>query len=95
MSKRRSNEEWQQLIAEFEAGSESGKAFCLRHALSSSNFYKQRSRYVSASPSSFVSARRVAPSTSLVTVQVNDIVIRCDMQTPVTWVCDLVAALRG
>ena len=95
VSKRRSNEEWQQLIAEFEAGSESGKAFCLRYGLSSSNFYKQRSRYVGESPSSFVAARRVAPSTSLVAVQINDVVIRCDTQTPVAWVCDLVAALRG
>ena len=31
VSKRRSNEEGQQLIAEFEGGPESGKAFCLRH----------------------------------------------------------------
>lgn len=93
--RRRSSEEWQHLIDEFESGSESSKAFCLRHGLSPSSFYKRRSTRVSASPSAFVAARRAAPSVTPVTVQINDIVIRCDTQTPVAWVGDLVAALRG
>ena len=92
---RRSSEEWQLLIDEFEASAESGKAFCLRHGLSPSNFYKRRSTYVGASPSAFVATRRATPSACPVTVQVNDVVIRCDTQTPVAWVSDLVATLRG
>lgn len=92
---RRTSEEWQRLIDEFEAGSESSKAFCLRHSLSPSNFYKRRSTRVSASSSAFVPARRAEPPAALVNVQVNDVVIRCDTQTPVGWVSDLIAALRG
>lgn len=92
--KRRSSDEWDQLFDEFEAGDESGKAFCLRQGISTSNFHKRRSERVSASPSVFVAARRAAPSTCSVTLQVGEVAIHCDTQAPVTWLSDLVAALR-
>ena len=93
--KRRTKVEWEQLIAEFERGDENIKAFCLRHSLTPSNFYKRRSTRANASASAFVAARRAAPSASSVAVQIDEIVIRCDTQTPVTWVSALVTALRG
>ena len=92
---RRSSDEWQRLIEEFEAGSESSRAFCLRHSISPSNFYKRRSTRMNAPTPSFVEARRAAPPSCPVTVQVGDVAIRCDAQTPVVWVSALVAALRG
>ncbi len=49
--KRRTKVEWEQLIAEFERGDENIKAFCLRHSLTPSNFYKRRSTRASASAS--------------------------------------------
>jgi len=68
--KRRTKDEWQQLIAEFEAGDESPTIFCRSRGISMSNF-------------------------CALTVQVGETVIRCDTQTPVTWVAELVAALRA
>lgn len=94
-SSSRSRDEWHEFITEFEAGSESVKTFCLRHGLSLSNFYKRRSTRVSASTSAFVAARRSAPPAAPVTVQINEVVIRCDTQTPVGWMSDLVVTLRG
>jgi len=93
--KRRTKDEWQQLIAEFEAGDESPTIFCRNRGISTSNFYKRRSGRVYSVPSSFVAAQRTAPSACVLTVQVGETVIRCDTQTPVTWVAELVAALRA
>lgn len=92
---RRTSEEWQTLFAEFETGNESAATFCQAHGISSSNFYKRRSQHLERSSSAFVTARRAAPAVSPVTIQINDAIIRCDTRTPVNWVSDLVAALRG
>ena len=92
--KRRSSAEWLQLLNEFEAGDESSKAFCLRHGISTSNFYKRRSTRVSAARPAFVAAQRAAPTSCPVTVQVGEVAIRCDTQTSITWVADLVTSLR-
>jgi len=93
--KRRTQAEWQQLIAEFEAGNESATTFCRSRGISTSSFYKRRTGRAYNSPSAFVAARRAAPSVCALTVQVGEVVIRCDMQTSVTWIADLVAALRA
>lgn len=93
--KRRSSEEWQQLIAEFESGTENTTAFCSSRGISTSNFYKRRTARAGMLRSTFVVARRAAPPAAPVSVQFNDVTIRCDVQTPVAWVCDLVATLRG
>ena len=91
---RRTSEEWERLIAEYENGDESIKAFCLRHAMTPSNFYKRRSARTDVPSAAFVKARRAAPPASAVAVQVNDVTIRCDTQTSVAWVNELVDALR-
>ncbi len=91
---RRTKDEWHQLITEFESGNESAAIFCQSRGISTSNFYKQRTMRAAGSTSAFVTARRAAPSASLVAVQVDEVMIRCDTQTPVAWVSDLVAALR-
>jgi hypothetical protein len=93
--KRRTKGEWQQLIADFESGNESTTIFCRSHGISTSNFYKQRTMQAAGSTSAFVAARRAAPSACVLTVQVGEVVIRCDTHTPVAWVADLVAALRA
>ena len=92
--KRRTKDEWQQLIAEFDASSDSPTTFLRSRGISTSNFYKQRTGRVYSAPSAFVAARRAAPSACVLTVQVGEVVIRCDTHTPVAWVADLVAALR-
>jgi len=91
---RRTSEEWERLIAEYDAGDETIKAFCLRHALAPSNFYKRRQARTGALPSAFAKARRAAPPVSSVVIQVNEVTLRCDTQTSVAWVTELVDALR-
>lgn len=94
---RRSSEEWEELLSEFDAGTETAAEFCRRKELKSSNFYKQRAARVGDSSPAFVVARRAAPSAPLsaapITVQVNDVIIRCDSQASVAWVSELVATL--
>lgn len=91
---RRTKNEWKQLITEFEAGSEDATTFCCNRGISTSNFYKRRTGRSYNSSSTFVSARRVAPSVCALSVQVGEVVVRCDTQTPVGWVAELVTALR-
>jgi len=91
---RRTSEEWERLIAEYEDGDESIKAFCLRHAMTPSHFYKRRNARTDVPSSAFAKARRAAPPASAVAVQVNEVTIRCDTQTSVAWVTELVDALR-
>ena len=99
MARRRTSEEWRELITQFETSGESATAFCRSRGISTSNFYKQRGRRASAS-SVFVVARRVAPAAtqgptaSQISVQISDVVIRCDAQTSVAWVSQLVEAVR-
>ena len=96
---RRSSKEWQQLLTEFDAGTESAAEFCRSRGINNSNFYKRRMTRTRASSSAFAVARRVAPpshqTSAPISVQINDVTIRCDSQTPVAWVSDLVAAVRG
>ena len=92
---RRSKDEWEQLLTEFNAVSENAADFCRARGISSSNFYKRRTSRATGSRPAFVAARRAAPPVSSVAVQINDVVIRCDTQTQVSWVSDLVTALRG
>ena len=91
---RRTSEEWERLIAEYDAGDETIKAFCLRHALTPSNFYKRRQARSDVLPSAFAKARRATPPVSSVAVQVNEVTIRCDTQASVAWVTQLIDALR-
>lgn len=95
---RRSSKEWQQLLAEFDAGTESAAEFCSSRGISSSNFYKRRSARTRTS-SAFAVARRAAPASvqplAPISVQINNVTIRCDSQTPVAWVRELATALRG
>ena len=91
---RRTSEEWERLIAEYDASNETIKAFCLRHALAPSNFYKRRLARTGAPSSAFAKARRAAPPVSSVVIQVNEVTLSCDTQTSVAWVTELVDALR-
>ncbi|MFK7976996.1 MAG: hypothetical protein AB8C02_12720 [Halioglobus sp.] len=96
---RRSSNEWQQLLAEFDAGTETAATFCRSRGINSSNFYKRRMTRTRASSSAFVVARRAAPpslqTSAPISVQINDVTIRCDSQVPVAWVSELAIALRG
>ena len=99
MAKRRTSDEWQELMTQFEASGESASVFCRSRGIGTSSFYKQRGSHASASPA-FVVAQRVAPgptqgpTASQISVQISDVVIRCDAQTSVTWVSQLIEAVR-
>lgn len=92
MPRRRSSADWQSLIAEFESGSQSAAAFCSERDLNAGYFSKVRAR-LRKQPSDFVPIRVSAASRS-VTIQVQDVTIRCDAGTSSTWLRELIRALR-
>lgn len=94
MPRRRSESDWQKLITEFDSGSLTMAAFCTERNLNPGYFSKVRSRLRKTGANDFVPIR-VAAVKSAVSIQVNDIVIRCESGTPAAWLRDLINALRG
>jgi len=94
MSRRRSAAEWQSLIAEFESGSQTVAEFCAERDLNAGYFSKRRARLRRTKSTDFVPARVVSGSRS-VTIQVQDVVIRCEAGTSPAWLRDLLRALRA
>ena len=93
MGKRRSADEWQQLFVDFEASSETVAAFCAPRGLSAMYFGKKyRSHKSSFVGVSIKSASK--PVAHPVTLQIGDVFVRCDSNTPTHWLADLAAALR-
>jgi len=88
-SKRRSRQEWRDLIARWQSSGVSATAFCAEHDINLAGFYKKRREL--STGSQFVPVRVREQG---VVVQVGEVGIRCSTATPVSWIADLVAALR-
>lgn len=91
---RRTSAQWQQLLGEFEASGQTAKAFCKTRGISPSNFFKRRSAIKARNGSAFV-ATRVNPGSSAITLQVEEVSIRCGVETSPVWLAQLVTALRA
>jgi len=91
---RRSREEWRSLLESFEAESLSEEAFCVTHGMSLGYFRKKRALLARADrPSGFVRAQVAVAEP--ITVQIQDVQIRCSTALPAAWIAELAAALRG
>lgn len=94
--RRKSNEEWQRLLAEFDRAGLTVAEFCQVHDVAKSSFHKRRSAAGGVKTSqSFVAAKLPRRSNPSVTIEVGDLTIRCDAQAPVDWLSGLVTALRS
>ncbi|UEO00454.1 hypothetical protein A9R16_003370 [Acidiferrobacter thiooxydans] len=109
MAKTRSNEAWQQLFAEYEAGQESARDFCARHGLRLVYFYRRslelRGRSASRRgregkpvvlPAAFVPVAvtpRAVPAP--ITLTIGRASMALSSSVPPAWVAALLAALEA
>ena len=92
MSKRRrSAAEWHTLLTEFESSDLPVAEFCRDRDLNEKYFVKRRGQRRKGLATPFVAAKlRVSP----ITIQFQDVSIRCSAETSPGWLANLVAALR-
>ena len=102
MRKRRTNQEWQNLIAQSESSSLSTLAFCKLNELNPSTFYAKRQQLNKTDVSlGFVRAEVVEKTTRYqaqcatanMTLFVNDVELRIPQGTPAAYLAELIGAL--
>ncbi len=92
-ARRRNREAWVELLAEFAASHQTVEAFCAERGMSPGYFVKKRSQFKREKRTSFVRAK-VAVSGDRLTVQIQDVQIRCTTELSPAWLAELAAALR-
>ncbi len=102
MGKRRTNQEWQTLIAQSESSSLSALAFCKRNELNPSTFYAKRQQLNKNEVSlGFVQAEVVEKTmkyqaqiaTANMTLLINDVELSIPQGTPAAYLAELIGAL--
>ncbi|MGR5132165.1 IS66 family insertion sequence element accessory protein TnpA [Vibrio alfacsensis] len=102
MRKRRTNQEWQNLIAQSESSSLSTLAFCKLNELNPSTFYAKRQQLKKADVSQgFVRAEVVEKTTKYqaqiatanMTLLINDVELSIPQGTPAVYLAELIGAL--
>ena len=102
MRKRRTNQEWQNLIAQSESSSLSTLAFCKLNELNPSTFYAKRQQLNKTDVSlGFVRAEVVEKTTKYqaqsatanMILLVNDVELRIPQGTPAAYLAELIGAL--
>lgn len=102
MRKRRTNQEWQNLIAQSESSSLSTLAFCKLNELNPSTFYAKRQQLNKTDVSlGFVRAEVVEKTmkyqaqsaTANMILLVNDVELRIPQSTPAAYLAELIGAL--
>ena len=109
MAKIRSHEAWQALFAEYEAGQESARDFCVRHGLRLQYFYRRSLELCGHSasrrrrdPKPIPSAAAFVPVTvtpravpAPITLTIGRASIALSPSVPPAWVAALLTALEG
>jgi hypothetical protein len=91
--KRRSPEQWQAMIAEYESSGLSREDFCTTHKLNL-DYFGKRLRLSKKSKQSRPAFLPVRVRSEGIAVELGDVTVRCTTATPVSWIADLAAALR-
>jgi hypothetical protein len=91
--RRRNREAWSELLAEFAASQQTVETFCAEQGMSPAYFLKKRAQLKREERTPFVRAK-VAVSADLLTVQIQDVQIRCTAELSPAWLAELAAALR-
>jgi len=92
-ARRRSREEWIALLETFDVSDEGEEAFCAAHGISLGYFRKKRALLARAKPLSGFVRAQVAVAEPI-TVQIQDVQVRCSTALPAAWIAELAAALR-
>jgi transposase-like protein len=104
MAKRRSNQEWQALLEQYESSNITQRAFCEQHGLSLSTFFAKRRQLQTAiqpTPIGFVRAEVVEKTTKYqaqiatanMTLLINDVELSIPQGTPAAYLAELIGAL--
>jgi len=105
MAQRRTNQEWQSLLEQYESAHLSQKVFCERHGMSLATFHAKRQQLrqtEETNHSSFVQAEIVEIRTHYqaaqipvanITLSVNHIELSVPQGTPVAYLAELIGAL--
>ncbi|MEZ9311011.1 IS66 family insertion sequence element accessory protein TnpB [Vibrio sp. 10N.286.49.F3] len=105
MAKRRTNQEWQTLLEQYEKCNVTQRVFCEQHGVSLSTFFAKRQQLQTAEQpeiARFVKAEVVEKTTKYQAVQiptvnmtllVNDIELSIPQGTPATYLAELIRAL--
>ena len=92
-ARRRSRQQWKELLDEFSSSHQTVEAFCSERGISPGYFLKKRAKLSQQNSLPFVRAK-VAVSAEPITVQIQDVQIRCTSSLPPVWLAELAAALR-
>ena len=90
---RRSPEQWQAIIADYQSSGLSREEFCQSRKLNLDYFGKRLrlSKKLKPSGPAFMPVRVRSEG---IAVELGDVTVRCTTATPVSWIADLAAALR-
>ena len=91
--RRRSAAAWHTMLTEFESGEQSVAEFCHDRDLNEKYFIKRRGQWRKGLATPFVAAK-LSASSAPITIQFQDVSIRCSAETSPGWLAHLVAALR-
>ena len=93
LKKRRSLEQWQAIIAEFERSGLGREDFCRVQKLNL-DYFGKRLRLSKKSTPSRPAFLPVRVRSEGIAIELGDVTVRCTTATPVAWIADLAAALR-
>ena len=91
--RRRNRQQWSELLAEFSSSNQTVEAFCSERGMNPRYFLKKRAHLSRQKRLPFVRAK-VAVSTESITVQIQDVQVRCTASLSPAWLAELAAALR-
>jgi len=91
--RRRNRQQWSELLVEFSSSNQTVEAFCRERGLSSGYFLRKRTQLKRQKSLPFVRAK-VAVSTEAITIQIQDVQIRCTTSLSPVWLAELAVALR-
>ena len=91
--RRRNRNQWKELLGEFSGSSQTVEAFCNERGISPGYFLKKRAELNRQKNLPFIRAK-VAVSSEPITVQIQDVQVRCTTNLSPVWLAELAAALR-
>jgi len=90
---RRSPEQWQVIIAEYERSGLSRRDFCAARKLNA-EYFRRRLQAVKRSTSRQPAFVPVRVRGDGIAIEIGDVTVRCTTAIPVSWIADLATALR-
>lgn len=93
---RRSRQQWEELIEAFSTSGQTLDVFCAERGLNAGYFQKKRTQLRrKASQSAFIRAQvNGIGDGAAITVQIQDVQVRCSAELPPEWIAELAVALR-